>query len=402
MPYRYIAYDQSGEEKRGVMQVEQEETAERILYERGLTIAKLTQIRARFDLAKWFPTFFGPKTRDVIVFSNQLANLIESGVALIPALDLIAEEITSKSLQKVLHEVIDDIRQGSAISSALAKHETVFPPLYHRMINVGERTGNLGEVFRQLATHMEKEHTTKSSIQSAMTYPAFVLALAFVVVMILMNFTLPPLLKLYAEFEAQLPWPTRFLMNSSSFILQYRLYIFLGLSLLIVGGVVYFQRPRGKRQFSHLALKTPIIGRINTFGSGARFSRTLATLLSAGLQLTESIELTGQTIQNKVLNEEIDHLRQETLQGRGIAGPLSQSNYFPKMLAQVVRVGEETGSLDTQLETLAKYYEEEVDRALKNLTTLLEPGLIILVGIIVAFVAISVILPMYSLLGQIR
>lgn len=402
MPYRYIAYEQGGEEKQGILQVEQEETAERILYERGLTIAKLTRIGARFDLAKWFPTFFGPKTREVVVFSNQLANLVESGVALIPALDLIAEEVTSKSLKKVLHEVIDDIRQGSAISTALAKHELVFPPIYHRMINVGERTGNLGEVLRQLAIHMEKEHTTKSSIQSAMTYPAVVLALAFVVVMILMNFTLPPLLQLYAEFEAQLPWPTRFLMNSSNFFLQYRIYIFLGLSLLIVGGVVYFQRPRGKKQFSHLALKTPIIGRINTFGNSARFSRTLATLLSAGLQLTESIELTGQTIQNKVLNEEIDHLRQETLQGRGIAGPLSQSDYFPKMLAQVVRIGEETGSMDTQLKTLAGYYEEEVDRALKNLTSLLEPGMIIFVGLIVAFVAISVILPMYSLLGQIR
>lgn len=151
-----------------------------------------------------------------------------------------------------------------------------------------------------------------------------------------------------------------------------------------------------------MALKTPVLGQINTFGNVARFSRTLATLINAGLQLTESMELTGQTIQNVVLNNEIDILRQETLQGRGIAAPLSQSEYFPKMLAQVVRVGEETGSLDTQLITLASYYEEEVDRALKNLTSLLEPAMMIFVGVIVAFVAISVILPMYSLLGQIK
>ena len=402
MPYRYIAYDSSGVEKQGVLQVEMEETAEQILYGRGLTVAKLTKIRAGLDLAKWFPTFFGPKPRDVIVFSNQLANLVESGVPLLTGLNLMLEELTSKPLQKVLKEVVEDIRQGSAISSALAKHELVFPPIYHRMINVGERTGNLGSVLRQLAIHLEKEQSTKSRIKSAMTYPAVVLSLAFVVVLILLNFTLPPLLQLYSEFEAQLPWPTRFLMASSDFFLEYRLYLFLGLMIIIGGSIFYFSRPQGKKQFAHLALKAPVVGKVNTYGNSARFSRTLATLLSAGLQLTESMELTGQTIQNTVLNEEIDNLRQETLQGRGIAVPLSQSKYFPKMLAHVVRIGEETGSLDNQLETLAGFYEEEVDRAINNMTSLLEPGMIIFVGIIVAFVAISVILPMYSLLGQIR
>jgi type IV pilus assembly protein PilC len=153
---------------------------------------------------------------------------------------------------------------------------------------------------------------------------------------------------------------------------------------------------------SVISLKMPVIGQINTYGNSARFSRTLATLIAAGLQLTESMELTGQTIQNVVLNHEIDILRQETLQGRGIAEPLSQSVYFPKMLAQVVRVGEETGSLDNQLITLAAYYEEEVDRALKNMTSLLEPAMMIFVGVIVGFVAVSVIMPMYSLFSHIK
>jgi type IV pilus assembly protein PilC len=398
MPYRYLAYDSTGAERKGILQVEQEETAEQILFQRGLTVAKLTKAKAAVDLAKWFPTYFGPKTRDVIVFTNQL----ESGVALLTGLNLMAEEVSSKPLQKVLHQVVDDIRQGSSISGALSNHKFVFPPIYQNMINVGERTGNLGEVLRQLAIHLEKEHYIRSKIRGAMTYPALVLALAFVVVLILLNFTLPPLLALYSEFKAQLPWPTRALMNASDFFLEYRLYLFLGLLAIVVLGYFYIQRPRGKRQLAHLALKAPVIGRVNTFGNSARFSRTLATLLGAGLQLTESMELTEQTIQNVVLNQEIDDLRQETLQGRGIAAPLAQSRYFPKMLAQVVRVGEETGSLDNQLITLAGYYEEEVDRSIQNLTALLEPGMVVFVGLIVAFVAISVILPMYSLLGQIK
>ncbi len=402
MPYRYLAYDATGMERKGILQVEQEETAERLLYDQGLTIARLTKIPDSFNLAKWFPTYFGPKTRDVIVFSNQLANLIESGVALITGLHLMAEEVNSKPLQRVLHQVVEDIRQGSSISAALAKHELVFPPIYSQMIRVGEQTGNLSEVLRQLAIHLEKEHTIRSRIRSAMTYPAVVLSLAFVVVLIMFNFTLPPLLALYSEFEAELPWPTRFLMSSSTFFLEYRLYIFLGLAVLIGGSIFYFQRPHGKKQLAHMALKMPVIGKITTYGNSARFSRTLSTLLSAGLQLPESMELTGHTIQNIVMSREIEDLRQDTLQGRGIATPLSHSNYFPKMLSQVVRVGEETGSLDTQLITLASYYEEEVDRSLKGLTDLLEPGMVIFVGIIVAFVAISIILPMYSLLGQIR
>ncbi len=402
MPYRYIAYDSTGTEIKGLLQAEQEETAEQILLQRGLTVARLTKTKASIDLAKWFPTYFGPKTQDVIIFTNQLANLVESGVALLPGLDLMAEEVSSRSLQKVLSQVVDAIRQGSSISQALSNHKYVFPPIYQNMINVGERTGNLGGVLRQLATHLEKEHYLKSKIRGAMTYPALVLVLAFGVVLLLLNFTLPPLLSLYSEFQAELPWPTRMLMTASNFFLEYRLIIFVG--LLVLAGLVffYFQRPRGKRQLSHLALKAPIIGRVNTNGNCARFSRTLATLLMAGLQLPESMELTGQTIQNIVLNQEIENLRQETLQGRGIAAPLSLSNYFPKMLAQVVRVGEETGSLDNQLITLAGYYEEEVDRSIHNLTALLEPGMVIFVGIIVAFVAISVILPMYSLLGQIK
>lgn len=402
MPYCYIAYDGSGTEKRGILHVEEEETAERILLQRGLTVAKLTFTSPGIDLAKWFPTFFGPKRQDVIIFSNQLANLIESGVPILSAMELMAGEITSSSLRKVLRVIVEDIRQGNSISSAMAKHEEVFPPFYHRMIRVGEQTGNLDQVLRQLATHMEKEEAVKKDIQGAMTYPAVILLLAFGVVMILLNFSLPPLLQLYSEFDAQLPWPTRFLMGASSFFMQYRLYLFLGLIILIGGIIFYVRLPQGKRRLHLLLLKVPVLGKINTFGNVVRFSRTLSTLLRAGLQITESMELTRQTLQNVILKEEIEDLRQETLQGRGISGPLAESPFFPPMLAQVVRVGEETGTLDTHLETTAAFYEEEVDRSLENLTTLLEPAMIIFVGIIVGFVAISVILPMYSLLGQIR
>lgn len=402
MSYRYIAYNAEGNEQRGVLHVQEEETAERILTQRGLTVAKLRHVSPGFDVAKWFPTFFGPKRRDVIIFSNQLANLVESGVPILPAMELMAEEISNAALQKVLRQVVEDIRQGSSISAALAKHEEVFPPLYHQMINVGERTGNIDEVLRQLAAYMEKEETVKKDVRGAMTYPAIVLLLAVGVVMILLNFSLPPLLQLYNEFDAHLPWPTRALMNFSEFFLANRLYLLIVFIALVFGLLLYSRTSHGKRQLHKLALTFPVWGRINIHRNVARFSRTLSTLLRAGLQITESMELTRHTLGNLVLKEEVEALRQETLQGRGISGPLTQSEYFPLMLAQVVQVGEETGTLDTQLETTANFYEEEVDRNLENLIGILEPALIVFVGVVVGFVAISVILPMYSLLGQIQ
>ncbi|MDZ7844609.1 MAG: type II secretion system F family protein [Anaerolineales bacterium] len=248
MPFRYIAFDTEGKEQRGVLSVEQEETAEQILLERGLLVAQLTPTRRKIDLAKWFPTYLGPKRRDVIVFTNQLANLLESGVAILPALELMSEEATSQALRKVLHEVVEDIRQGSAIADALAKHEYVFNEIYQNMISVGERTGNLDEILRQLAIHMEKEEAIKSSLRSAMTYPAVVLLLAFGVVMLMLNFTLPPLLGLYAEFDAQLPLPTRILMRTSELFLQYRVPFFLTLAVLTAGIVWYVRTPGGKRR----------------------------------------------------------------------------------------------------------------------------------------------------------
>ena len=401
MPYRYLAYDVDGNLTRGTLYVENEETAERLLWERELTVAQLKSVGTGLDLAKWFPTYFGPKRRDIIVFSNQLANLAESGIAIVPALELLAEETSSKALGKVLREVLEEVRQGSAISTALEAHPTVFPTIYYRMIQVGERTGNLSVVLRQLAIYLEKEAGVVQKIRSAMLYPAFIISLAFVVIGILINFTLPPLLSLYEEFDAQIPTATRMLLWISDFTLEHRFHIFFLLAILVIGGSWYVSTEPGRRQWDTLLLKVPLLGRINIQGNVARLSRTLSTLLRAGLQLPESMELTQQTIRNVLLARALSELRLETLQGRGIARPISRMTIFPRMLAQVVRIGEETGTLDSHLENLARFYEEEVDRGLKTITTLIEPALIIFVGLIVAFVAISVILPMYTLLGQI-
>ena len=402
MAYRYMAYGADGQELRGLLHVDQEEDAEAILWDRGLTIISLRPVARPLEWARLFPTVLGPRRRDVIIFTQQLANLIESGVSILAALELLSLEVASRPLRSVVREVLEDVQIGQPLSAALERHEHVFPPVYTRMIEVGERTGNLGAVLRQLAGYMEREVSVTQRVRSAMTYPLFVLGLAFAVVAILVNFTLPPLLALYDEFQAELPWITRALLAAADAILAHQTVIFLGLISLILGGFLFSRHPWGKRQIDRFLLRIPIMGRLLLHGNVARVSRTLSTLLSAGLTLPDSMTLARRTVTNAILADAWEAVRQETLQGRGISEPLARLRLFPAMLAQVVRAGEETGTLDAQLLMLADYYEEEVDRSLKTLTTFLEPAMIIFVGVIVAFVAISVILPMYSLLGAIR
>lgn len=402
MAYRYLAYDADGNQLEGLLEVESEGAAERALWDRGLTIANLEPARRRLDFARLFPTFLGPRRRDVIVFSQQLANLVNAGVGLVPALDLLSEEISSRPLKRVVKRVVDNLRLGESLSAALGKHETVFPGIYCRMMEVGERTGNLGYVLDQMAIHLEKEESVVRKVRGAMAYPLFLLAMSVVVVLIVFNFTLPPLLRLYDEFDAQLPAPTRILMAVTEFTVDNRFFIFVGLMLLIILVAWYISRPSGRRQYHSLLLKTPVLGTVNLQGAVSRLSRTLATLLSAGVSLPESLELAKETVNNVVLRSSVEELRGETLQGRGLSAPIARSRLFPRLLSQMVRVGEETGTLDSHLMTLAQFYEEEVDRAMDRLTGLLEPALIIVVGVVVGFVAVSVILPMYSLLQNIR
>jgi type IV pilus assembly protein PilC len=402
LAYKYTAYAADGRVARGKLNVDNEEDAERILWDRGLTVVEIKPAAADLELARLFPTFFGPKRRDVIIFTQQLANLYESGVAIIPALQLLADESSNKALRSVLRQILDDVRIGTSLSAAMERHELVFPPIYTRMIRVGERTGNLGIILRRLAEYMEKELSTAQKLRSAMMYPAFILVLAFVVVGILINFTLPPLLSLYEEFDANVPTITQILLSVSGFLLRFRFHLFVLIVALILTGYTVIRRPWGRWRLDLLLLRMPILGKINLQGNIARLTRTLATLLQAGLALPESMALTRQTVTNVRLAEGLEKLRYAALQGRGISEPLSKLELFPNMLAQVVRVGEETGTLDSHLITMSDFYDEEVDRSLTNLTTFLEPAMIIFVGVIVAFVAISVIFPMYSLLGAIK
>lgn len=402
MTYRYLAFDPEGHQRRGRLNVDSEVAAERILWEQGLTVVDLQRSRSPIDLTEWFPTFLGPRRRDVIIFTEQLANLTSAGVGIVTALGLLSEEVSSGPLQRVLQVVVEEVRQGTSLSQALARHQNVFNDLYCRMIEVGERTGNLDYVLRQLASYMQKELDTARKLRSASTYPAFLLVLAAVVVGIILNVTLPPLLSLYQEFDATLPWTTSTLISVANTFVAFRWHMFASLALTALLVAWYVSTENGRRVFHRLVLRTPIIRRVTIHGAVARLSRSLSTLLQAGVALPESLSLAQAVVGNVILREEIADLRRAAIQGRGLSDPIEQSELFPAMMAQMVRVGEETGTLDSHLSTLSDFYTEEVDRSMQMITGVLEPALIIIVGVVVGFVALSLIMPMYSLLQAIR
>jgi len=402
MPYKYVAYTKTGERVQGMVDATSEALAEEVLWQSDYIIASLRPARPGADLAQMMPTFFGVKPRDLIVLSRQLATLVESGIPILSGLQMLGEEVGNKTLSRALQAVIEDVREGESLSGALRKHPQVFPSIYSRMIEIGERMGNMEGILRQLATYMEKRESLTRKVRGAMAYPAFILLLAIGVVFLMINFTLPGIMGLFSEFEADLPITTRILITITNFTTTHQSSI-LAVAVSTVALVsLYVRTPIGRRQRDLLLLKIPVIGSINIQSSISQLCHTMSILLRAGLPMSEIMDLIVQTMGNVILRGALERVRTEMLQGHGLSRPISQEQIFPSLLVQMVRVGEETGALDSNLETLALFYEEEADRKINALTGMLEPALMLFVGGLVGFLAVSVIMPMYSLMGTMR
>ena len=401
MPYKYVALTPSGEQVRGSLDATSEESAEQTLWESGYRVVTLRAAQKWPQPEEVFPTIFGTRPGEIITFARQMATLIESGIAVLPALDLLQRQARS-GLARVLGDLAQTVKQGSSLSDAVRKHPQVFPPIFGRMIAVGERTGNLEVILRQLAAHAEKEQAIIKRVKGAMAYPAFVILLAIGVVAILVTMALPPLTSLFDEFDAELPLPTRILLGVSHFSTAYKLHMAVVLVAAVVIGVVYVRQPKGRRQLDYMLLRMPLLGPITVMSSAARFSGTTAILLRAGIPVSEVMDMAIDTTENRIVREGLRDVREEMLRGEGLSKPLAKSKLFPPMLVQMVEVGEETGTLDSNLETMAGFYGREVDERINTLTSMIQPTLTLVVGAVVAFIALSVIMPMYSVMQSIK
>ena len=337
------------------------------------------------------------KQRDVVIFTRQLATMIDAGLPIVQALDLLAQQTENKTFSGVLATLKHDVESGSALAESLAKHPAVFDELYTNMVSAGELGGMLDTILIRLAVYMEKAVKLKAKIKSAMIYPLSVISVAVLVTALLLVYVIPVFGEMFAGFGEEMPLPTQIAINLSSVAIAYFWHMVAGVVGTIVSVRAYYRTERGRQMIDGVLLRLPVVGDILRKTAVARFTRTLSTLVSSGVPILDSLAITGKTAGNKVVEKAVFAARQSISEGKTLADPLIKSQVFPPMVCQMVQVGETTGALDTMLSKIADFYDDEVDTAASNLTTLVEPGVILFLGVVIGGIIVSMYLPIFQL-----
>lgn len=399
MAYKYRAYTSDKRIVQGTIEVTSESLAEGALYRAGYQhILSLQEVPPGLSLERLIPTLFGIKTQEVIDFSNQLATLVESGITILNSLSLLKGQTSRKSMKNIIDGLVEEIQGGNSLSQALGDFPQVFPDTYCQVIKASEQAGNLETGLRQAAGYLEKQAVANQKIKRAMLYPAFVLLMAVGVSILLITIALPPLVDLFESLGADLPWMTNLLINVTSFFLDRSLYVLVGVFALIMLTIGLLKLPSVKIARDNFMLKIPVIGAINIERSVQHFCQTASMLLKAGLRLPQIMEITIQANRNRIIRQALSRVRDRLVQGEGLSQPLSEIELFPPLLVEMVAVGEKTGSMDDTLATLADFYDKKVDHRIDALISMIEPALTVVIGLVVIFIALSMITPLYSIL----
>ena len=399
MAYRYSAYTIDKRIVQGTIDAASERMAEEALYRAGYhRILKLREISSGLDLSRWLPSIFGVKSQDVIDFSRQLAALLASGIPILTALQLLEEQVPAVALRKVIAGLAKELREGSSFSQALAKYPQAFSNTYCQVIKASELAGNFEVALRQVADYLEKEVTALKKARGALVYPAVVLLMAIGVAILLTTVALPPVVRLFTSLGGELPWTTRLLLVLGGFLINYKFHLLGGLVALIILIFIYMKLPAGELAVSRLMLKIPMIGRITIQRNMCRFCQTTSMLLKAGLLLPQIMNIVTRAVGNAVIRRALGEVRGKLVQGQGLSQSMAAIPIFPQLLVEMVVVGETTGTLDATLDTMADFYEQRVEQRVRALISMMEPALIVVVGLVVAFMAVSMVTPLYSIL----
>lgn len=339
---------------------------------------------------------------DLMNFSRQLAAFIRAGIPILEAIDTFAEEAGNKVFREALSGIGTALRRGETFSAAVGAHGRIFPRFYVDMLKAAELTGRLDSVLDQLSRYIERDLEARRKIRSAMTYPALIGAMSLVTVGILSVFVLPRFKTFFASFHATLPLATRIVLAAGNFVGQWWWAIAAVAATAALGLLVMFKSAAGRAGLDRILLKLPVAADVVRHAIVERVCRVLASMVTAGVPLPDAMVVVAESARNKVYERALVKVREAMLAGEGIAGPIQRSNLFPRAVTQMVRVGEATGTLDTQLETAAAFYEQELDYKIKKLTALFEPAMIIFMGLLVGFVAIALVSAMYGIFRQVN
>jgi len=389
-----------GEIQTGELTLDSQDEALQALRKRRIIISSVREKKGDVKLA--MPKFGSTvSTRDLAIFTRQFATMINAGLPLVQCLDILSKQTEKAEFRNTIAQVMRDVEAGTTLAEALGKkeHAKVFDELFVNMVEAGEAGGILDNILQRLATYIEKAEALKRKIKGAMVYPAVVLSVAVLATSFMLIFIIPTFARMFTGFGAELPLPTKIVMGLSSFLRAYW-WAMIGTGVGIVVGLQrYYITEKGHLQIDTFLLKVPVLGDVLRKGAVARFTRTLATLISSGVPILNGLEITARTAGNRVVQNAIMAARASIREGETIAAPLRQSTVFPQMVVQMISVGEETGALDDMLTRIADFYDDEVDTAVDSLTSLIEPIMIVVMGSIVGGMVIAMYLPMFKLIN---
>jgi type IV pilus assembly protein PilC len=400
MIYQYIACSESGEIVKGKITATGEDAIAEMLGYAGYRLINLRPYIPFFSPGKLASQLFPVKPADIILLFRQLALLLESGINIVTSLELLQEQITKHSLKRVVYDIVSDLRSGNQLSTAMSRHPDFFTPMACRTLSIGEQTGSLEVMLKQMADYMEREQETRKGIKGALMYPAIAGVVTVGVVLLLMFFVLPAFSGLYSDLGAQMPALTQFMINLSVVLREHALHIFLGIFIVFGMALIYVKTEDGKMRLDALMLRIPQMGRVRLLNELSRCCRSISLLFTAGLPLTEIMPLVIQGANNRVVSQALYGVQVDMLKGEGLARPMAKNPVFLPMMVQMVKVGEETGSLDTSLIAVAQNYESEAQEKTKSLIAMIPPVMTIIIAGIVGLIAVSMVSAMYSIYGQ--
>jgi type IV pilus assembly protein PilC len=401
--FLWEAKTRGGEVKKGEMEANDLAAVDARLKSLGLTPTKVRKKGLMdADLAN-IPGLGGSVTgKDILVFVRQFATMIDAGLPLVQCLDILASQMDNPAFKKILFQIKTKVEGGSTFADALKEHPKVFDELFVQLCAAGEVGGILDNILNRLATYREKAEKLKRKVKSAMTYPVVVLFVAIGVTALLLLKVTPVFAEMFADFGSALPGPTQFVVDLSEWLQQYIFHLLGSIAAVITAMVMFYRHPKGRRIVDMVSLKLPVVGPVIRKVAVARFTRTLGTMISSGVPILDALDVTAKTAGNRTVEDAIFYVRAKISEGKNIAGPLLETKVFPSMVVQMIGVGEATGAMDTMLNKIADFYDDEVDTGVAGLTSMIEPIMMVVIGAIVGGFLISMYLPIFSIAGAIK
>lgn len=396
--YKFIAKNQHGHTVSEVIEAKSEEALVETLRKRQLIIISIKEQISKSHAFSFQLKFNkGVKIDDLVLFSRQLATMVDAGLPIVQSLDILAEQIEKKYFKSVIAKVKKDVETGSSLSEALSRHKQVFSDLFVNMINAGEASGMLDEILDRLAGYLEATSKLIKKVTSALVYPAAVIGMAFLITVFLLVKVVPAFKGIFMSFGGTLPIPTLVLLKISDILKERFFAVFAGSGVFMFLISRYLHTEKGRFQFDAFTLNAPLVGKIFRKVAISRFSRTLSTLTKSGVSILSALEIVGRTSGNKVIEAAVSNVRESIKGGESIAAPLAKSGVFPPLVVRMISVGEQTGALEEMLTKIADFYDTDVTTSVDGLTSLIEPLVMILLGLIIGGIVVALYMPIFKL-----